>query len=334
MRTTCAACSRGRRSGAAGTTVAATRATPPPIRASVHPVHPALGSGSSVVTTIDCTAAWMTNTCPLSSRIAVVIASPTIRVICQAPVPMTRTRRSAPNTPSATPTVTSRDPPQPLAVRRAERDHGRHRREERGRVTDDLLGEPPGDACCDRALGDRPPLGTPAVEPMTDRGATPAQGDLERTRHHDLDHGTTDRPRRAAALVPGYRSREDRSMVHPLDPTAAGFLMAENRRMPMHVGGLQLFTKPEGAGRNYVRDLYTQLIESEDIGAALRSSTPTDRSAPPVSGCGSRTTTSTSSTTSATAPCRSRGASASSSSCAPACTPRAWPPSGRCGSGT
>ena len=30
-------------------------------------------------------------------------------------------------------------------------------------------------------------------------------------------------------------------MVHPLDPTAAGFLMAENRRMPMHVGGLQLF---------------------------------------------------------------------------------------------
>ena len=26
--------------------------------------------------------------------------------------------------------------------------------------------------------------------------------------------------------------------------------------MPMHVGGLQLFTKPEGAGRNYVHDLY------------------------------------------------------------------------------
>ena len=54
-------------------------------------------------------------------------------------------------------------------------------------------------------------------------------------------------------------------MVHPLDPTAAGFLMAENRRMPMHVGGLQLFSKPEGAGRNFVRDLYTQLRESDDI---------------------------------------------------------------------
>ncbi|HVI37882.1 MAG TPA: wax ester/triacylglycerol synthase family O-acyltransferase, partial [Gaiellales bacterium] len=54
-------------------------------------------------------------------------------------------------------------------------------------------------------------------------------------------------------------------MVHPLDPTAAGFLMAENRRMPMHVGGLQLFSKPQGAGRNFVRDLYTQLRESDDI---------------------------------------------------------------------
>jgi diacylglycerol O-acyltransferase / wax synthase len=54
-------------------------------------------------------------------------------------------------------------------------------------------------------------------------------------------------------------------MVHPLDPTAAAFLMAENRRMPMHVGGLQLFTKPEGAGRSFVSDLYGQLKESDDI---------------------------------------------------------------------
>ncbi|MGA8246288.1 MAG: wax ester/triacylglycerol synthase family O-acyltransferase [Nocardioides sp.] len=54
-------------------------------------------------------------------------------------------------------------------------------------------------------------------------------------------------------------------MVHPLDPTAAGFLMAENRRMPMHVGGLQLFRKPEGAGRNYVGELYKELIEAEDV---------------------------------------------------------------------
>jgi diacylglycerol O-acyltransferase len=54
-------------------------------------------------------------------------------------------------------------------------------------------------------------------------------------------------------------------MVTPLDPTAVGFLMAENRRVPMHVGGLQLFKKPEGAGRNYVRDLFDQMQASDEI---------------------------------------------------------------------
>jgi diacylglycerol O-acyltransferase len=54
-------------------------------------------------------------------------------------------------------------------------------------------------------------------------------------------------------------------MVQPLDPTAAAFLLAENRRMPMHVGGLQLFRKPTGAGRSYVHDLYAQLRETDDI---------------------------------------------------------------------
>ena len=39
-------------------------------------------------------------------------------------------------------------------------------------------------------------------------------------------------------------------MVTPIDPTAVGFLLAENRTQPMHVGGLQLFKKPVGAGRN------------------------------------------------------------------------------------
>ena len=54
-------------------------------------------------------------------------------------------------------------------------------------------------------------------------------------------------------------------MVHPIDPTAVGFLMAENRRMPMHVGGLQLFKKPEGAGRNYPTELYHQMRDVEKI---------------------------------------------------------------------
>jgi len=54
-------------------------------------------------------------------------------------------------------------------------------------------------------------------------------------------------------------------MVQPLDPTAVGFLFAENYRMPMHVGGLQLFSKPEGAGRSFVQDLYARLKASEDV---------------------------------------------------------------------
>lgn len=54
-------------------------------------------------------------------------------------------------------------------------------------------------------------------------------------------------------------------MVNPLDPTALGFLLAENRRMPMHVGGLQLFAKPPDAGRTYVRDLWESMRDVEQI---------------------------------------------------------------------
>jgi diacylglycerol O-acyltransferase / wax synthase len=51
----------------------------------------------------------------------------------------------------------------------------------------------------------------------------------------------------------------------PLDPTSVGFLMAENRTMPMHVGGLALYQKPEDAGRNYTRDLYQQMLDVDQI---------------------------------------------------------------------
>ena len=54
-------------------------------------------------------------------------------------------------------------------------------------------------------------------------------------------------------------------MVTPIDPTAAAFLLTENRSMPMHVGGLQLFKKPEGAGRNYIREMYEQMRDVETI---------------------------------------------------------------------
>jgi diacylglycerol O-acyltransferase / wax synthase len=42
--------------------------------------------------------------------------------------------------------------------------------------------------------------------------------------------------------------------VQRLPITDAGWLMAEDRERPMHVGGLQLFTLPEGASSSFVRD--------------------------------------------------------------------------------
>ena len=54
-------------------------------------------------------------------------------------------------------------------------------------------------------------------------------------------------------------------MVSPIDPTSAAFLLTENRSMPMHVGGLQLFKKPEGAGRNYVREMYETSLDVDEI---------------------------------------------------------------------
>jgi diacylglycerol O-acyltransferase len=54
-------------------------------------------------------------------------------------------------------------------------------------------------------------------------------------------------------------------VVSPIDPTSAAFLLAENRNMPMHVGGLQLFKKPEGAGRDYVREMFEEMSDVEEI---------------------------------------------------------------------
>jgi diacylglycerol O-acyltransferase len=51
----------------------------------------------------------------------------------------------------------------------------------------------------------------------------------------------------------------------PIDPTSAAFLLAENRNMPMHVGGLQLFKKPAGAGRGYVREMYEAMCHVDEI---------------------------------------------------------------------
>lgn len=50
-----------------------------------------------------------------------------------------------------------------------------------------------------------------------------------------------------------------------IDPTGTAFLLVENRSMPMHVGGLQLFEKPEGAGRGYGREMYESMRDVEQI---------------------------------------------------------------------
>jgi len=59
-------------------------------------------------------------------------------------------------------------------------------------------------------------------------------------------------------------------MPTPMDPTSTGFLFAENRSQPMHVGGLQLFRKPEGAGRTFVKDLYEEMLTHDDPAPLFR----------------------------------------------------------------
>jgi WS/DGAT/MGAT family acyltransferase len=48
------------------------------------------------------------------------------------------------------------------------------------------------------------------------------------------------------------------------------FLLAESREHPMHVGGLQLFELPEGAGPDYVSELYRQLVRAVDVRPLFR----------------------------------------------------------------
>jgi len=54
-------------------------------------------------------------------------------------------------------------------------------------------------------------------------------------------------------------------MLTPMEPTSAAFMLAENRNQPMHVGGLQLFRRPDGAGRTFVRDMYDSMVAADDI---------------------------------------------------------------------
>ena len=50
----------------------------------------------------------------------------------------------------------------------------------------------------------------------------------------------------------------------PIDPSSAAFLLAESKNQPMHVGGLQLFEKPDDAGPEFVRELFELATSSPE----------------------------------------------------------------------
>src|ERR1700731_1322135 len=50
-----------------------------------------------------------------------------------------------------------------------------------------------------------------------------------------------------------------------MSPTDSIFLLTETREHPMHVGGLQLFRPPEGAGPEFAREAYDSLVANDDF---------------------------------------------------------------------
>src|ERR1700741_839614 len=63
-------------------------------------------------------------------------------------------------------------------------------------------------------------------------------------------------------------------LISPLDNIV---LLGESREHPMHVGGLQLFVPPDGAGPGFVRDTYEAMLSCTDV-------QPNFRKHPAVSG--------------------------------------------------
>jgi diacylglycerol O-acyltransferase len=55
-----------------------------------------------------------------------------------------------------------------------------------------------------------------------------------------------------------------------MSPTSSVFLYPESRDQPMHVGGLQLFTTPEGAGPDYLTGLYDEAVSATDVSPLFR----------------------------------------------------------------
>lgn len=55
-----------------------------------------------------------------------------------------------------------------------------------------------------------------------------------------------------------------------ISPTDSIFLVGESREHPMHVGGLQLYQPPEGAGEDFVREIYQGMIAHTEFQPTFR----------------------------------------------------------------
>jgi diacylglycerol O-acyltransferase len=55
-----------------------------------------------------------------------------------------------------------------------------------------------------------------------------------------------------------------------ISPTDSMFLIGESREHPMHVAGLQLFEPPEGAGPDFIRDMYETIAKNDDFQPTFR----------------------------------------------------------------
>lgn len=54
-------------------------------------------------------------------------------------------------------------------------------------------------------------------------------------------------------------------MAVPMDPVSSAFMLADSRTTPMHVGGLQLFRLPDGAGPEWIRAEYERSIAVPEV---------------------------------------------------------------------
>ncbi|MCV7124985.1 WS/DGAT/MGAT family O-acyltransferase [Mycobacterium lacus] len=55
-----------------------------------------------------------------------------------------------------------------------------------------------------------------------------------------------------------------------MSPIDSLFLTAESREHPLHVGALQLFAPPRGAGRSFVRETHRTLLQCDDVAPIFR----------------------------------------------------------------